>query len=168
MTAILPIGDEKRISKERLRSETADLLHDAFHGVVKMVAAESGVSTSRIYRQTEGEDANYLELLYRQIERAHREGNRQEAVAVLGWLVGRFGFSLCAHLPVNGELGIVHAASRAIREAAEAGSRALDAIADDELSAAEAKGIARDGREAIEAMVALVAVAESTVKTSTD
>lgn len=164
MTAILPIADEHRISKERLRSETAELLHDAFRGVVKMIAAESGVSTSRIYRQTEGEDANYLELIYRQLARAEREGNGEEVAEALAWLVGQFGFALAANLPFGGELRVENAGGTAIEKAAHTAARIFEALADKSLTPEERVDIARTARETAREFdrVALAAAGDAT------
>lgn len=160
MSEILHKGSPERISREHLRSETAALLHDAFRGVVKMVAAELDLSTSRIYRQTEGQDANWLELLVRQLARAEREGNRRAVVEVLAWLAGRFGFSLCAQLPAAGALRLKTAASSALRESTDAVATALESLADETLSPAERRRIAVEAREGARALENLALVAE--------
>lgn len=147
MAARLPHASAKRISNEQLRSETAALLHDAFRGVTKMVAAELGVGVSRVYRQADAEDANYLELIYRQLDRAAREGNAEEVAEVLAWLVGQFGYSLAAHLPFAGELRVESAGGTAIEKAAHTAARIFEALSDEHLTDEERSEIARTARE---------------------
>lgn len=77
-----------------LRAETAALLHTASAGIAKMIAAALGVVRSRVDRQNAGEDANYLELVARLLDRIEREEGTERVKPILRWLAARYGFAL--------------------------------------------------------------------------
>jgi hypothetical protein len=94
----------ERYSKEARRSETAALYHDLTKGVVKMIAAERGVSISRVYRMGEGLDANPIELLVADLDRIEREGEGHRIAALVAYLEARYGVAEGAGDGVEDEL----------------------------------------------------------------
>lgn len=88
-----------------LRAETASLLHVACEGIAKMIAAALGVVRSRVDRMNAGEDANYLELLARLLDRIEKEEGTERIKPLLRWLAARYGFALgaLAAAPATGE-----------------------------------------------------------------
>jgi len=104
MPARLRPRSPERYSKEARRSETAALYHALTKGVVKMVAAERGVSISRIYRMGEGLDANPIELLVADLDRIEREGEGHRIAALVAYLEARYGVADGAGDGVEDEL----------------------------------------------------------------
>lgn len=83
-------------SASPLRAETARLMRALCDGIAKMIAAALGVGRSRVDKQNDGTDANYLELLVRLLDRAEKEEGRERIQPVLRWLAARYGYSLGA------------------------------------------------------------------------
>jgi hypothetical protein len=99
--------DQRRISKDLLRFETAKVLHDVYEGAVKMVAANRpphGVSDKRVYRETGGADANRLEMLCEDLDRVVIEKSSAAVSPVLAYLSARYGPAAGAGDGVEDEL----------------------------------------------------------------
>lgn len=92
-------------SASPLRAETARLMRALSDGIAKMIAAALGVCRSRVDKQNDGTDANYLELLARLLDRAEKEEGRERIQPVLRWLAARYGYTLgaIAAKPATGE-----------------------------------------------------------------
>lgn len=111
-----------------LRSETARLLHAAGSRVAKMIAAALSVGRSRVDRMHAGEDANYLELLTRELDRIEIEEGRERVLPVVRWLAARFGHDLHAVAAAErSEADVERQIGDAIRQTGEAYAAALEA-----------------------------------------
>ena len=90
MHARLTTHTPERESRDRLRFNTAAILHATTHGATKMVAAEFDCSDKRIYAQTEGRVANRLELLCVWLDRVVIEKGVDAVASVLAFLSARY------------------------------------------------------------------------------
>ncbi len=111
-----------------LRSETARLLHAAGSRVAKMIAAALSVGRSRVDRMHAGEDANYLELLARELDRIEIEEGVERVLPVVRWLAARYGHGIHERReqpPTTAE--IERQIGQSIRETSEAHAAALEA-----------------------------------------
>lgn len=106
-----------RGSEKPLRSETARLLNRAGRGVVKWIAAALAVKRSRVDRMHEGEDANYLELVARVLDRIVVEAGVGRVVPILRWIAERYGFGLFELAAPSSAPGPVDAAAVDVLEA---------------------------------------------------
>lgn len=118
-------------SASPLRAETARLMAAACEGIGKMVAAALSVGRSRVDRMNEGQDANYLELLARQLDRIEKEEGAERIKPALRWLAARYGYTLgaVAAQPTTGE-EVERSVAIAIRTASDACAKTIEAAVD--------------------------------------
>lgn len=140
MPARLPVADGEVNSNSRRRSEVAAVLHHAFRGHAKMVAAsrgERGVSASTIYKESEGLCASPLEHVVGDLERLVREGATGRAEFVLRWLCDRFGYDVAVRAG-NGPRSALDATLADIaRESGQGVSDAIEALRNHVIDAEE-------------------------------
>ena len=140
MTARLSVAEREVNSNARRRSEVAAVLHHAFRGHAKMVAAsrgERGVSASTIYKEAEGLCASPLEHVVGDLERLNREGASGRVEFVLRWLCDHFGYDVAVRAG-NGPRSALDATLADIaRESGQGVSDAIEALRNHVIDAEE-------------------------------
>ncbi len=116
--------------KSPLRFETSRLLRAAGGGLVKMIAAALVIGKGRVYRMHEGEDANYLELLARELDRIELEAGRERVLPILRWMANRYGHGVFPIPPSDCTPDeIERCVAKSLRETTEAHAETLEAAA---------------------------------------